>query len=181
VNFIQVLAENLAETNERVGNLPQQIESILLSLDKGKLIKIFWKLAEDHYKLEQEGKLNCKVVIENEMIEVRDVAAEEIPDLEDQGCIVLNWPQYRRLVKELGKIARGTQPLELLVEIDETRPRGTSPGIQLQLTEMECEFQLRLAELREEEKKKDKEWQETLRRWEEEKELRRQRLRCVKD
>jgi hypothetical protein len=181
VNFTQVFAKNLAEINERVGNLPQQIKPALGSLDKGRLIRLFWRLAEDHFRLEQKGKLNCKVLIRNGMIEVRDVAPDQIPQLEDQGCIVLDWPQYRTLVKELAKVTPGAQALDLLVEIDETRLRGTPPSIQLQLREMDLEFELRLAELEQEEAKRDKEWQETLRRWEKEKQLRRQRLRCVKD
>ena len=185
MSFIEVLAENLEQIKRSAESIPQQIDTALVSLDKDQLADIFGRLAENRFRLEQRGKPNARVVIGNGILEVGDLPGDKIGLFQSQGYIILDWTGYRKLLRELGKVIGGnaaeTNVLDLRLKADETRPQRTPPSVQFELAKMDYEFELRLAELREKEKQEDKEWQETLRRWEEEKQLRRQRLRCVKD
>lgn len=187
MSFLNALADKIGEIERRAQNLPQELDSALLSLDKDNLAKTFSRLAQDHFILEQQRIPNSKVVMGNEKVEVKDVRAGQAPSLQTQGYIVLEWNQYQKLLRELAELLSGKEAeegnvseadaLDLQLEAEETRPQGLSPSIQLELKKMDHELQIGLRELSEGRAKRDKEWQETLERWDEERRLRNLRFR----
>ena len=82
---------------------------VLFRLDGDKLARIFWKLIEAHSKPERQGTASIKILVGNHQVEVLNICAEEMFDLQNQGYLILNWNVYRKLLSELKKVIAGSK------------------------------------------------------------------------
>jgi len=154
------MEEKLEKTKEELEKARQQalereLAEIKQELKKAQEQRDIPAIKELEHKLEE-----AREAYHREQLEA---LRKEIAELRKSGGAGIN------LAEEIKRIRETAQELGLRPNA----PTETPPDILLQLKKMDHDLQIKLEEMRDERARREKEWQLTLKKWEEEREMRR--------
>ena len=163
--------KKLADEVSGADELKKKLEETKEELDRVKMETLSKQLAEikDALKVATEQRdIPAIKELEHKLEEARDAFYKEQVETLRREIAELRKGGGEGLAEDIKKVKTLAQELGLTSNIT-----ATPPDILLQLKKMEQDLQLRLEQMRDERDRRDKEWQLTLKRWEEERELRR--------
>lgn len=157
-----------------VGKAPSPIQLKPMELDVQRAEKdavVRAEKAEEREAAERQSRRELETELEKERIaNLENKLGSQISDLKkviednkvDKGSVTEKLAEIKSTAGELG-----WGPKEA---------GGVSPEIQIQITQMNNDLKLKLAEMEDERSRRDKDWQLTLRKWDDEKDMRQQEL-----